>query len=96
MADVVRSQGGVYGQHAQLPFASGWLAPSNDQVRIASTRAIYLSTGSGSDPDAYVEFADGPGQFFKLENLPSNSDILLPFSITAVSSVQNLTMFGLY
>jgi hypothetical protein len=79
----VRAFGSVYGQTANLPYASGRLIPaSGSTTTFAACRGFYVLDG-GSTNNLQVTFADGPNQTVTMTRIAPNT--LYPFSITTIS-----------
>lgn len=85
----VRAFGGVYGQTASLPYASGFVVNASGTSRtFAACRAIYVeSANKTADKTLVVVLADStePITFSYLR-----SDTLLPISITQISGTSTV------
>jgi len=82
----IRAFGSVYGQQANLPYASGFVwAPSDGQTTFPTCRGLFVeSKGSSSKDDVYVRLNDmGENQFLHVENIAG--DIELPFGAVTLS-----------
>lgn len=85
----VRALGGVYGQFATLPYASGFfVTPSGNNLTFAACRAIYVENNSRlSDKTLTVVLADSktPTTF---NHIRDNG--IIPISITQISGVSSI------
>lgn len=85
----VRAFGGVYGQTASLPYASGFLVnASGTDVNFAACRAVYVeSANKSTDKTLVVVLADSrePITFSHIR-----TDVLLPISITQISGTSTV------
>jgi hypothetical protein len=85
----VRAFGGVYGQTASLPYASGFLVnASGTNTTFAACRAVYVeSANKNADKTLVVLLADSkdPITFSHIR-----TDVLLPISITQISGTSTI------
>ena len=82
----IRAFGSVYGQRAELPYASGFQwSPSDGQTTFPTCRALFIENNqTGSKDDLYVRLNDmGENQFIHVENVAG--DVLLPFGVVTLS-----------
>lgn len=92
----IRAFGSVYGQTAQLPYASGFSwDPAQGRKNFATCRAIYIEQkASGEKGFLTVELSDAPGQPATAINLNGNE--LVPIACTALISGTVQGVFVLY
>lgn len=85
----VRAFGGIYGQYATLPYASGFsVTPPGNSVNFAACRAIYVeSANKNADKTLVVCLADSasPITFNHIR-----TDVLLPISATQISGTSTI------
>lgn len=82
----IKAFGSVYGQQANLPYASGFhWQPSDGQKTFSTCRAIFVENkGTNERDDFYVRLNDmGENQFLHVENVAG--DIELPFGAVTLS-----------
>jgi len=88
----IRAFGSVYGQQAQLPYASGFhWAPSDGEKTFTTCRALYTEAKSTPGTDnVYIGLNDAATDLIQIENLQGNE--LLPFGAVTLSggSVQGV------
>ena len=86
----IRALGGVYGQTAIVPYASGHsVIPASGTARFAACRAIYVPAKANKDPGTIVgEMSDMPGQVITVDNV--TGDVIYPVSMTMISGTSTV------
>jgi hypothetical protein len=93
----VRALGGVYGQTASVPYASGYyVIPASGTSRFPACRAIYVPAKADKTAGTIVgEMSDMPGQVITVSNIAG--DTIYPVSMTMISGTSTvLGVIALY